>query len=111
MAYMARTSDRRADLRRVLPSARSVIVTASVYNVDRPYSVEVSDSGHRARLPVRLGGGLPPVIGERLASLLAVDAEASAEPFESRAYVDTGPRAGAGLRPVRGVGGSARTRA
>jgi len=91
MAYMARTSDRRADLRRVLPSARSVIVTASVYNVDRPYSVEVSDRDTALVSRYAWGEDYHRVIGERLASLLAWMREASAEPFESRAYVDTGP--------------------
>ena len=43
MAYLARSAERRADVRRVLPSARSVIVTATVYNTDRPYSTECAD--------------------------------------------------------------------
>ena len=38
MGYLSRSANRRADVRRVLPSARTVIVTASVYNTDRPYS-------------------------------------------------------------------------
>src|SRR6266852_9813859 len=43
MAYLERSADRRADVRRVLPSARSVVVTATVYNTDRPYSTERAD--------------------------------------------------------------------
>jgi len=38
MAWMTRTADRRADVREVLPGARSVIVTATLYNTDRPYT-------------------------------------------------------------------------
>src|SRR5689334_10859784 len=40
MAYLNRSADRRADVRNVIPSARSVIVTATVYNTNRPYSTE-----------------------------------------------------------------------
>ena len=38
---MARTRDRRADVRNVVPGARSVIVTATLYNTDRPYTDEL----------------------------------------------------------------------
>src|SRR5262244_645640 len=49
MAYLRRTVERRADVRNVLPSARTVIVTATVYNTDRPYSTECADS-NRAQI-------------------------------------------------------------
>src|SRR6185436_20596336 len=45
MAYLHRTAERRADVRHVMPSARTVIVTATVYNTDRPYSTECADAG------------------------------------------------------------------
>ena len=38
--YMERTKRRRSDVRQVLPSARSVIALATLYNTDRPYSTE-----------------------------------------------------------------------
>src|SRR4051794_31579140 len=44
MAYLERSADRRADVRHVLPSARTVIVTATLYNTNRPYSTECADS-------------------------------------------------------------------
>jgi epoxyqueuosine reductase len=91
MAYMARTAGRRADARQVVPSARSVIVTASVYNVDRPYSVEVSDRDTALVSRYAWGDDYHRAIGARLESLLAWMREASTEPFEARAYVDTGP--------------------
>jgi len=43
MAYLERSADRRADVRRVLPSARTVIATATLYNTERPYSTECAD--------------------------------------------------------------------
>src|SRR5438270_8857961 len=45
MAYLRRSADRRSDVRNVVPAARSVIVTATVYHTDRPYSVECADRG------------------------------------------------------------------
>jgi hypothetical protein len=45
MTYLNRTAARRADVRRVLPSARSVVVAAALYHVDRPYSTELIDRG------------------------------------------------------------------
>ena len=41
MAWMARTAERRADVRNVVPGARSVIVTGTLYNTDRPYSSDL----------------------------------------------------------------------
>src|SRR5689334_21649448 len=35
MVYLARSADTRADVRRLLPSARSVIVTGTIYNRDQ----------------------------------------------------------------------------
>jgi len=46
MHYLERSADRREDVRSVLPSARSVICLATVYNTDRPYSTELAGSSH-----------------------------------------------------------------
>src|SRR5687767_14358620 len=43
MGYLERSAARRADVRQVVPGARTVIVTATVYNTDRPYAVECRD--------------------------------------------------------------------
>src|SRR3954462_10180003 len=47
MGYLHRSADPRADVRNVVPGARTVIATATVYNTDRPYSTECADP-HRA---------------------------------------------------------------
>ena len=91
MRYMTRTADRRADVRDVLPSARSVIVVAVVYHVDRPYSTEVADPGEALIARYAWGSDYHQVMGERLESLLSDMRARSAEPFAARAYVDTGP--------------------
>ena len=91
MAYMHRSAARRADVRRVLPSARSVIVTATVYNTNRPYSTESRDEGRAHIARYAWGDDYHGVIGARLEDLIAWMRGASSDPFDARAYVDTGP--------------------
>jgi epoxyqueuosine reductase len=91
MEYLARSADQRADVRRVLPSARTVIVTATVYNTDRPYSIECADRGQAQIARYAWGDDYHDVIGRRLDALIGWMREASPEPFDARAYVDTGP--------------------
>lgn len=91
MAYMSRTADRRGDIRRVLPSARSVIVTATVYHTDRPYSTEVTDRTQALISRYAWGDDYHEVVGGRLESLLAWMRGVHGAPFDARAYVDTGP--------------------
>ena len=91
MAYLERTADRRADVRRILPTARTVIATATVYNTDRPYSTEVADAGRARIARYAWGDDYHDVIGARLERLLSWMREASPAPFDARLYVDTGP--------------------
>jgi len=95
MTYLRRSAERRTDVRNVIPSARSVIVTATIYNTDRPYSIECDDPARAHIARYAWGDDYHDVIGERMERLLAWIKEAShsacGEPFEGRAYVDTGP--------------------
>ena len=91
MGYLARSAARRADVRHVLPSARTVIVTASNYNADRPYSTECSDPARAHVARYAWGDDYHDVIIERLEALVTWMREVSRQPFEARAYVDTGP--------------------
>jgi epoxyqueuosine reductase len=91
MAYLHRTADRRVDVRNVLPSARTVVVTGTLYNTDRPYSTECADRGRAQIARYAWGDDYHDVIGKRLETLLAWMREQSPERFEARAYVDTGP--------------------
>ena len=91
MAYLARSAARRSDVRRVVPSARSVIVVAVVYNTDRPYSTESNDPTRAHVARYAWGDDYHELIGSRLETLVAWMRERSAEPFDARAYVDTGP--------------------
>jgi epoxyqueuosine reductase len=91
MEYLRRSADRRADVRRVLPSAQSVIAVAAIYNTDRPYSTECADADRAHIARYAWGDDYHDVIERRLDALLAWMREASPEPFEARRYVDTGP--------------------
>jgi epoxyqueuosine reductase len=91
MGYLPRTAARRADVRRVLPSARTVIVTATNYNTDRPYSTEIADPDRARIARYAWGDDYHDVIGRRLDALVAWMRETAGEPFEARPYVDTGP--------------------
>jgi epoxyqueuosine reductase len=91
MAYLQRTAEQRGDVRRVLPSARTVIVTATVYNTDRPYSTECADRDRAHVARYAWGDDYHDVIGRRLDALVAWMHAAWPEPFEACGYVDTGP--------------------
>jgi epoxyqueuosine reductase len=91
MAYLHRTADRRADVRQVIPSAQTVIVTATVYNTDRPYSTECADPDRAQVARYAWGDDYHDVVGARLESLLAWMRAQTDTPFEARWYVDTGP--------------------
>jgi epoxyqueuosine reductase len=91
MAYLKRSADRRADVRHVLPSARTVIVTGTIYNTRRPYSIECADPDRAQIARYAWGDDYHDVIGRRLEQLLGWMKEQSPQPFEARAYVDTGP--------------------
>jgi epoxyqueuosine reductase len=91
MSYLARSAERRADVRRVLPSAQTVVVTATNYNTDRPYTTESRDAGRAQIARYAWGDDYHGILLGRLDALLAWMRETSSEAFEARAYVDTGP--------------------
>jgi epoxyqueuosine reductase len=91
MHYLHRTADRRADVRHVLPSARSVVCLGTVYNTDRPYSTELADPSRALLARYAWGDDYHDVIGRRMDALVAWMRDRSGPEFEARAYVDTGP--------------------
>lgn len=94
MAWIARNADRRADVRHLVPGARSVIVTGTLYNANRPYSSGVPAGAARLSR-YAWGDDYHDVLRRRLESLLewirASLAPSDAEGFDARVYVDTGP--------------------
>jgi epoxyqueuosine reductase len=91
MAYLQRSADRRADVRQVVPTAQTVIVTATVYNTDRPYSTECGDPDRAHIARYAWGDDYHDVVGPRLEALLAWMRGQAPAPFDARCYVDTGP--------------------
>jgi len=77
MEYLRKSADRRADVRHVLPSARSVISLGTIYNTGHPYSADTLDRDRAApprrpcspRHPLRARGALTPqaALGEKAA--------------------------------------------
>ena len=90
MAWMARTADRRRDVRAVMPEARSVIVTGTLYNTDRPYSVDQPPGVARISR-YAWGDDYHDVLKPRLDALVDWMRQAAAQPFDALTYVDTGP--------------------
>jgi epoxyqueuosine reductase len=91
MAYLERSADKRADVRHVVPGARSVIVTGTIYNTDRPYSTECADGDVALIARYAWGDDYHDVLEARLDALVTWMHDTSPEPFDARAYVDTGP--------------------
>jgi epoxyqueuosine reductase len=90
MGYLARSADRRADVRAVVPGARSVIVTGTIYNTVSPYAA--APAGDVALISrYAWGDDYHDVLRARLDTLLAWMRAESPEALEARAYVDTGP--------------------
>jgi epoxyqueuosine reductase len=90
MHYMARTADRRADVRAVLPSAQSVVVLGTIYNTSNPYSATVKDPSVAAIARYAWGDDYHVVLERRMDDLVG-RMRATLGEFEYRAYVDTGP--------------------
>ena len=91
MGYLPRSAERRGDVRRVEPSARTVIMTGSVYNAGEPYSTERHDPSIGEVARYAWSEDYHHVLGARLESLIAWMREHHPETFVARAYVDTGP--------------------
>ena len=86
---------RRADPALVLEGARNLVVVALNYNSALPYSTESaasSDESPRGWISrYAWGDDYHEVLHDKLETLLAAMRAEFAEPFDARAYVDTGP--------------------
>ncbi len=91
MQYMHCTAGKRADVRAVLPSARTVISLGTIYNSPRPYSTELDGADRAAIARYAWGDDYHDVIRRRLDDLVEAIRAIAGDGFEARAYVDTGP--------------------
>jgi epoxyqueuosine reductase len=90
MTYLADSLDERLDPSRVLPTARSVISVACVYNTDAPYSHALAD-GRAAIARYAWGRDYHDVLRDRLRTLVQWMAEAAGPGLEAFSCVDNGP--------------------
>jgi epoxyqueuosine reductase len=91
MAYLSRSAQRRADPRRVLASARSIVSLGVLYNTDRPYSIEDDRPGGASIARYAWGDDYHSVIAGRLEAFTGWIREQAGNEVECKAYVDTGP--------------------
>ncbi len=91
MTYLEKSVESRADARGALPTAQSVIVTATLYNTDRPFSTECADPSRAHVSRYAWGDDYHTVVMRRLDALVAWMHREHPEPFEASPYVDTGP--------------------
>ena len=108
MKYMERRE--RQDVRLLLPSVRSVICAAMVYNSPHPLSIECHDAGRGQDADrgwisrYAWGEDYHFVLKERLERLLDELRAAVGSPFDAKLYVDTGPVLERALAQAAGLG-------
>ncbi len=92
MGYLeGRRGEMRADPRTLLPSAKSVLTVASVYNADYPYSNECDDPERGWTARYAWGRDYHDTIKSRLFALVERIRRETGEDFESKVCVDTSP--------------------
>jgi epoxyqueuosine reductase len=102
MAYMERPE--RQDLRRVLPSVRSVICVGMVYHTAHPLSIESTDPGRGWIARYAWSDDYHAVMQKRLEQLLGELRAEVAQLFDAKVYVDTGPLLERALAAAAGLG-------
>jgi epoxyqueuosine reductase len=91
MTYLARSRDERLDPRRVLPTARSVVSVACLYNTAQPYSTAVAEPGRAVIARYAWGEDYHDVIRARLTALVTWMNDAAGGGIEAFSCVDNGP--------------------
>jgi epoxyqueuosine reductase len=92
MEYMTdRRGDIRADPRRLLPTARSILCVAKLYQTPYPLSVEQNNPTHGWISRYAWGGDYHKELRASLERLLAMIVAAHRGPFEAKICVDTAP--------------------
>ncbi len=91
MEYMTRDVERRTDVTRVVPEAKSVIVCAMNYHTDYPLSIEMNDPARGWISRYAWGDDYHEVLQNRLKQLLDYIRTECPEDVIAKIYVDTGP--------------------
>lgn len=88
MTYLEESLDERLDPLLALPTAKSIISVAVIYNTDQPYSTEINDPDRVAVARYAWGDDYHLVLRERLRALLALLAAEGGAGFEGLSCVD-----------------------
>jgi epoxyqueuosine reductase len=89
MTYLRRSAETRADIRHFLPTAQSVIVTATVYYTGDSSETSSAADGPRARIArYARGEDYHDVLAARLERLVSWMREHTDAPFDARLFVD-----------------------
>ena len=91
MRYLGKSREERLDPRRVLPTARSVVCVAAVYNTSRPYSSSIADRSRARVARYAWGDDYHEVLRARLRVLVRWMRDAAGDGFEAFSCVDSGP--------------------
>ena len=91
MSYMSRNSQKREDVRQLMPEAKSVICCAINYNSDHPYSNSLSDSSRGWIARYAWGDDYHKVMTRKLNELKEFIISGTETGCEILVYVDTGP--------------------
>src|SRR5687768_12203922 len=88
MHYMSKSAERRADIRNFLPSARSVIVTGTIYNTERRGRIRDRQADTVEVARYARGQDYHVVLAGRLKQLLDWMRREHGEPFDADLFVD-----------------------
>jgi epoxyqueuosine reductase len=91
MHYLDKSRAERLDPRQVLPTARSVVCVAAIYNTTPPYSSASPDTGRARIARYAWGDDYHEVLRGRLRRLVRWMRDAAGAGFEAFSCVDSGP--------------------
>lgn len=92
MGYLTdRRGDLRADPRRLLPAARSIVCVGKLYNTPRPHSTEFKDLDRGWISRYAWGADYHDLLRPPLEQLVARIAESHGEAFDSKICIDSAP--------------------
>ena len=91
MHYLEDSLDERLDPIRVLPTARSVVSLACVYNTKEPYSTAAARDGRVAIARYAWGDDYHEVLRDRVRALVTAMAVEAGPGLEALSCIDTGP--------------------
>ncbi|NIR50822.1 tRNA epoxyqueuosine(34) reductase QueG [candidate division KSB1 bacterium] len=104
MAYLTRNIEKRTDVTKVVPTARSVIACAMIYATDHPLSTEADNPKQGWISRYAWGDDYHDILEKKLSQLFDFVRTESDEDVIGRYYVDTGPVVDRVVAKYAGIG-------